>query len=116
MIKISTKKTKCVCDNCGKSKNGYRNIHGFTVGNINFRLCTECMSILSDSIRKEFRIEFGERNETEEDKLINEKLVILLNRKLNNDWNEDCEKELCSLDVNKMRPSDKVLHRQIIEW
>lgn len=116
MIKISKKHNKCKCDNCNKSKNKYRNIHSFVVAGKHFNLCTECMSILSKMISNEFKIEFNDRVETEYDVDIEERLRLLLNRKIKNQWDEECEKELNELDFENMLPSDKILYKQIKEW
>ena len=80
MIKISKKHNKCKCDNCNKSKNGYRNIHSFIVVDKHFNLCTECMLILSKLISNEFQIEFGDQKETENDIEIEELLKRQLDR------------------------------------
>lgn len=116
MIKISRKHNKCSCDNCKKKKNKYRNIHSFVVADRNFNLCTECMAILSEKISNEFQLEFHDREETEEDIVINSKLRILFNRRVNNEWSEDCEVELQALDFESMRACDKVLYKQILNW
>lgn len=116
-MKITLSHTKKhICDECGKQSDSYRKIHRFHTAHRNFNLCTECMLTLSVMIQKEFGSEFDIREETEEDIRLHETLRILFNRKINDDWDDNCEKELLALDVNKMLPSDKVLHRQIIEW
>lgn len=116
MIKISKKYSKCVCDNCKKRKNKYRNIHSFIVDNKHFNLCTECMAILNREIENEFRSEFNEREKTEEDIMVESKLFVLFNRRINDEWNEDCESELQALDFKPMSPCNKVLYKQILDW
>ena len=118
MIKISKKHNKCKCDNCHKGKNGYRNIHSFIVVDKHFNLCTECMSILSKLISDEFQIEFGDQKETENDIEIEEKLRLLFNRKVRNQWTDECEQELnkLELDFGKMSASDKLMYKHIKEW
>ena len=118
MIKISKKHNKCKCDNCNKSKNGYRNIHSFIVVDKHFNLCTECMSILSKLISNEFQIEFGNQKETENDIEIEGKLRLLFNRKVRNQWTDECEQELnkLELDFEKMSASNKLLYKHIKEW
>ena len=74
------------------------------------------MSILSRLISDEFQIELGGRKETNNDVEIEEKLRLLFNRRVRNQWDEECEKELNELDFENMLPSDKVLYKQIKKW
>jgi hypothetical protein len=47
---------------------------------------------------------------------IESKLRILLNKKISGTWNEDCQKELDSLNEEKMCNSHRLLYRDVCNW
>ena len=67
-------------------------------------------------IKEQCLNEFGYNEPTKEDIRLEEKLGILFNKKVNNDWNEDCEEELKQLSSETMSNSNKVIYRSIIDW
>ena len=52
----------------------------------------------------------------ETDIRIQEKLRLLLNKRVSGDWNEDCQKELDLVDADTLSSSDRLIYRQIKEW
>lgn len=116
MIKISEKHTNCICDNCKKEKNKFINIHTFNVANNHFNLCTTCMNTLHSVILDELSTEFSIKKKTEEDLEIESRLKVLFNRRINDDWSEDCEAELNSIDFSKLSNCNKVIYKQIKNW
>lgn len=122
MIDVNLDNSKYAsCIVCNEKKNEYRKIYSITMGNSNklkINLCTECMSILVSKMTDTFNAEFPNNDKTEYDieLAIESKLRILLNKKISESWNEDCQKELESLDEKRMCNSHRLLYRNICNW
>lgn len=122
MIDINFDNTEYAsCANCQSTRDGYRKIYSIEIGErsvIKFNLCTECMSMLIEKTGKSMRMEFPQNKETEHDSEveIDNKLRMLLNKKIFEIWNEDCQKEFYSLDFDKMSPSQKMIYMHIYTW
>lgn len=122
MINVKLDNGKYVsCIVCNEKKNEYRKIYSISIGTSNklkINLCTECMSILVTKMTNAFNMEFPNNDETDYDiKLkIESKLRILLNKKISGTWNEDCQKELDSLNEEKMCNSHRLLYRDVCNW
>lgn len=115
-MKITKKEGKCECDQCHKKQNGYRSIYMVTLCSNHFRLCTECLFTLSGMIKDCCSRELGYKEPTEEDVRLEEKLAILLNKKVSDQWNENCEEELKGIPFESISNSNKVLYKSIIDW
>ena len=87
-MNIKKKEKNCVCGQCHKRKNKYRNIYTVTICGYHFQLCTECLLTFSG----------------------------LFNKKVNSDWNEDCEEELKNLSFEAMSNCNKVMYKSIVNW
>ena len=116
MIQISKKIQKCECDNCHKKGDKYRQIHKIRVGNVQFNLCTECAIILDKKLINVVKSDCNVKDVTDDDIKTEAQLRILFTKRINNNWNEDCEKELESLNENKMIGTNKLLYRNICDW
>lgn len=122
MINISlTEEKRASCLNCSKERDKYRKIYSVCIGDtraIKFNLCKECMDILTSKALDAFHDEFDNNNETKYDleKSIEAKLRILLNKKISGGWNDDCQRELESLDQDSMCNSHRLIYRQICDW
>lgn len=110
-MNIKKKEEKCECNQCHKKNNGYRSIYIVTICGYHVHLCTECLLVLHEMIEKQYSNEFGHKELTEDDIRQEEKLRILLNKKLNGDWNDDCEEELRSFPLESMANSNKVIYQ-----
>jgi hypothetical protein len=115
-MNIKKKEKNCVCGQCHKRKNKYRNIYTVTICGYHFQLCTECLLTFSGLIKDQCSREFGHREPNEEDIRLEEKLKILFNKKVNSDWNEDCEEELKNLSFETMSNCNKVMYKSIVNW
>lgn len=109
------------CLNCNEKQDEYRKIYSITIGNLNplkINLCTECMDVLASKMTYAFNMEFPNNDKTDYDTEleIESKLRILLNKKISGTWNEDCQKELDSLNEEKMCNSHRLLYRDICNW
>lgn len=109
------------CLFCNEKENEYRKIYLIIIGNSNslkFNICNECMDMFISKMENALIKEFPNSNETDYDieSRIGSKLSILLNKKVSGIWNEDCQKELDSLDEKRMCNSHKVIYRQICDW
>ena len=122
MINISIDNSKYIsCLNCNKKRDEYRKIYSITIGNLNplkINLCTECMGVLVSKMTDAFNMEFPNNDKTDYDTEleIESKLRILLNKKISGTWNEDCQKELDSLNEEKMCNSHRLLYRDVCNW
>lgn len=122
MLTVDLDNSKYVsCINCNKKRDEYRKIYSISIGNSNLlkiNLCTECMSMLISKMTDSFHAEFPNNKKTKYDSemQIESKLRILLNKKVSNTWNEDCQNELDSLEQEKMCNSHRLLYRQICDW
>ena len=109
------------CLNCNKKQDEYRKIYSITIGNLNplkINLCTECMGVLVSKMTYAFNMEFPNNDKTDYDTEleIESKLRILINKKISGTWNEDCQKELDSLNEEKMCNSHRLLYRDVCNW
>ena len=109
------------CLNCNKKQDEYRKIYSIAIGNLNplkINLCAECMGVLVSKMTYAFNMEFPNNDKTDYDieLEIESKLRILLNKKISGTWNEDCQKELDSLNEEKMCNSHRLLYRDVCNW
>ena len=109
------------CIVCNKKRDKYKKIYSINIGDslqLKFNLCTECMSILVSKMVDAFNMEVpnNERTDYDIELEIESKLRILLNKKISKSWNEDCQRELDSLDEEKMCNSNRLIYRQICDW
>lgn len=122
MIDINLDNGECVsCFICNEKENEYRKIYLIIMGNSNslkINICNECMSIFISKMANALNMEFPNSDKTDYDieLRIESKLSILLNKKISGIWNEDCQKELDSIDEKNMRNSHKLIYRQICDW
>lgn len=122
MISVNLNNSKYVsCIVCNKKRDKYKKIYSINIGDslqLKFNLCTECMSILVSKMVDAFNMEVpnNERTDYDIELEIESKLRILLNKKISKSWNEDCQRELDSLEEEKMCNSNRLIYRQICDW
>lgn len=122
MIDVSLDNNKYVsCINCNEKRDEYRKIYAVSIGNSNtikINLCTECMGVLVSKMTDAFNMEFPHNDKTDYDAEleIESKLRILLNKKISGTWNDDCQRELDSLNQEEMCNSHRLLYRDVCDW
>lgn len=122
MLDVSLDNSKYIsCLICNEKKDEYRKIYSIIIGDSNplkINLCTECMSMLIYKMTGVLNMEFLNSDKTDYDTEfeIENKLRILLNKKISKSWNEDCQKELDSLEEERMCNSNRLIYRQISDW
>lgn len=122
MIDVSLDNNKYVsCINCNEKRDEYRKIYAISIGNSNtikINLCTECMGVLVSKMTDAFNMEFPHNDKTDYDAEleIESKLRILLNKKISGTWNDDCQRELDSLNQEEMCNSHRLLYRDVCDW
>lgn len=113
MIKVKEKKTKGFCQECKKSSNSYRKIYHVLINNCEVNLCTECMLVLNSAILHQFHSDIPDRDS---DNRIQEKLRLLLNKRVSGIWSDECQSELDSIDPKLLSNSDRLIYKQIQTW
>lgn len=118
MINVNLDNNKCSCIICNKKENNYRKIYSINIGNLKLNLCTECMCVLISKMTNAFNTEFPNNDKTDYDieLRVESKLRILLNKKISGIWNEDCQKELDSLDEERMCNSHRLIYNNICNF